>query len=84
MFWFVYIARAKAGRFYSGITTNDRERIKKHNLGKGSRFAIQQGPFELAYTLKPYLNKSEARKREIQIKGWTREKKQKLISGKWV
>jgi hypothetical protein len=28
-----------------------------------------------------YPNKSEARKREIQLKGWTRIKKEKLIRG---
>ena len=83
MSWFVYIAKAKTGRFYTGITTNDKKRIEKHNLGEGSRFAKQQGPFELVYTSNPFPNKSEARKREIQIKGWSRNKKMKLIEGNW-
>lgn len=83
MSWFVYIAKAKTGRYYTGITTNDKDRIGKHNSGKGSRFAKQQGPFELIYTSSPFPNKSEARKREIQIKGWSREKKMKLIKWEW-
>jgi putative endonuclease len=83
MSWFVYIAKARTDRFYTGITTNDKKRIDKHNSGVGSRFAKQQGPFELSYTSKPFPNKSEARKREIQIKGWSREKKLKLINGDW-
>ena len=83
MSWYVYIAKAKTGRFYTGITTNPNQRIIKHNSGKGSRFAIEQGPFELVYTSKTFSGKSEARKREIQIKGWSREKKLKLISGAW-
>lgn len=76
MSWFVYIAKAKTARYYTGITTNTEKRIIKHNSGKGSRFAIEQGPFELVYNSKSFSNKSEARKREIQIKGWSREKTQ--------
>jgi predicted GIY-YIG superfamily endonuclease len=55
----------------------------KHNAGLGSRFAINQGPFELAYVSNAFVNKSEARKREIQIKKWSRDKKLKLITGEW-
>jgi putative endonuclease len=84
MSWFVYIARAKTNRYYTGITTNPEMRIEKHNKGKGSQFARDQGPFSLAYVSPPFFSKSEARKREIQIKGWNREKKDKLIDGKWI
>lgn len=77
------MAKAKTGRYYTGITTDPDKRIIKHNSGKGSRFALEQGPFELVYTSKTFPNKSEARKREIQIKGWSRKKKLKLISGMW-
>jgi len=83
MSWYVYIAKAKTGRFYTGITTNTESRITKHNSGKGSRFARDQGPFKLVYSSKTFLNKSEARKREIQVKGWSRNKKLKLINGDW-
>jgi len=83
MFWYVYIAIAKTDRYYTGITNNPKQRIVKHNSGKGSQMAIQQGPFKIAYVSDPFPNKSAARKREIQIKGWNREKKEKLISGIW-
>ena len=82
-FWHVYIAKAKTGRYYTGITTNPNKRIVKHNMGKGSRFSIEQGPLELVYASEAFPGKSEARKREIQIKGWSVEKKLKLISGAW-
>jgi len=81
--WYVYIAKAKTGRYYTGITTNPNKRIIKHNSGKGSRFAIEQGPLELVYISKAFPYKSKVRKREIQIKGWSREKKLKLIIGVW-
>ncbi len=84
MNWYVYIAKAKTGSYYTGITPSPDMRIEKHNSGRGSRMAKQQGPFILAYVSAPFLNKSEARKREAQLKGWTREKKEKLINGEWV
>ena len=83
MVWYVYIAKAKTGRFYTGITTNSETRIIKHNAGKGSKFAIDQGPLTLVYTSAAFPDKSKARKREIQIKGWSRMKKLKLINGDW-
>jgi len=83
MNWYVYIARAKTERYYTGITTNPENRIKKHNKGKGSQLARQQGPFTIVYVSKPFPDKSSARKREVQIKGWSRIKKEKLINGKW-
>ncbi|MBT3835385.1 GIY-YIG nuclease family protein [Candidatus Peribacteria bacterium] len=81
--WYVYIAQARTGRYYVGITTSTEERIKEHNEGKGSRFAINQGPFVLVYASDAFTGKSEARKREAQIKKWTRDKKEKLIKGEW-
>ena len=84
MSWFVYIAKARTSRYYVGITTDPKKRIADHNSGKGSRFAINQGPFTLVYVSQKFSNKSEARKREIQIKGWAQSKKEKLITGEWV
>jgi putative endonuclease len=82
--WFVYIAKARTGRYYVGITTDPKERLKKHNSGKGSRFAINQGPFELVYVSPAFSSKSEARRREIQLKGWSHVKKEKLIKEVWI
>jgi putative endonuclease len=82
--WYVYIAQAHTGRYYVGITTNPQERVAEHNAGEGSRFAMQQGPFTLAYVSTVFPDKSSARKREVQIKKWTKEKKEKLIKGEWL
>ena len=82
--WFVYIAQARTGRYYTGIATDPKERVMEHNTGRGSRFAINQGPFLLVYVSLPFPDKSSARKRELQIKGWKREKKEKLIRGEWI
>jgi predicted GIY-YIG superfamily endonuclease len=83
MFWYVYIAKAVTGYYYTGITTDPVRRLIKHNSGHGSQMAKQQGPFTILYISKAPTSKSEARKREIQIKGWSRLKKERLIKGEW-
>ena len=82
--WFVYICQSRVGNYYVGISPNPMQRLEKHNSGKGSKMANDQGHFELLYVSNPFVGKSEARKREIQIKGWTRVKKEKLIAREWV
>jgi putative endonuclease len=79
--WFLYIARARTGIYYTGITTDTKRRIKDHNRGKGSSLARSQGPFTLIYTSNSLPNQSVARKLEIQVKGWTRKEKEGLIKG---
>ncbi|MDP3875163.1 MAG: GIY-YIG nuclease family protein [bacterium] len=81
--WYVYIAESRFKHLYTGITNNPELRIIKHNSGKGSQMATQQGPFVLAYVSKEFPDKSSARKREAQIKRWAKVKKEKLIQGKW-
>ena len=81
--WRAYIAKTITGRYYVGITTDTERRIEMHNAGKGSKLAKDQGPFVLVYESAPFVDKSEARKREVQLKGWSRAKKEKLIKGEW-
>lgn len=75
MSWYVYIAQAKTGRYYTGITTDPIRRITDHNKGKGAKLAIDQGLFTLKYVSTMFVTQSSARLREIQIKGWSRFKK---------
>ena len=81
--WYVYIAQAPTGRYYTGITTDPHRRIDEHNHAEGAKFAYDQGALRLLYTSPPFLDQSSARLREAQIKGWTRAKKEKLIRGEW-
>ncbi len=81
--WFVYIGQAPTCRYYTGISTDFQKRIKTHNRHEGAKFSRDQGALRLLYVSPPFGTKSEARRREIQIKGWTRVKKEKLIRGEW-
>jgi predicted GIY-YIG superfamily endonuclease len=76
------MAKAGSGYYYVGISPNPKKRVEKHNAGMGSQMARQHGSFGLLYVSEPF-NKSEARKREVQLKGWSRKKKEKLIQGEW-
>ena len=77
--WFAYIAVTESGHLYTGVSTDVGKRIQKHNSGKGAKFARMHGDFRLAYQSSA-MSKSEALKREIEIKSWSRSKKQALVS----
>lgn len=76
--WFVYILLCRDNSYYVGITPNVKRRLQLHNSGKGAQYTRIRLPVSLLYQEK-YQHKSEARKREIQLKGWSRKKKEMLI-----
>jgi putative endonuclease len=77
--WF-YILRLKSGALYTGATTNIESRYQDHLDGIGCRTTSLDPPESLLYTeQRPTF--AAARKREVQVKRWTRAKKMALISG---
>lgn len=76
--FFVYIIKNTKGYIYVGCTSNLKTRLLRHNLGYGAEFTKRNKNFKLLYS-ESYFTLSEARKRELQIKGWRREKKENLI-----
>ena len=77
---YLYILRLGSGRLYTGSTTNLDQRYKDHYSGKASRTTKIDPPIELVYSEK-LATFSEARKREAQIKRWSKAKKEALILG---
>ena len=77
--WF-YILRLKSGQLYIGSTTDLDQRYKDHCSGKACRTTQFDPPVSLVYSeeLDAF---SDARKREAQIKRWSRAKKEGLVSG---
>ncbi len=51
-------------------------------LGKGSKYTTKHGFKKVVY-IEEFENFEETRYREKQIKGWSQEKKKKLINGEW-
>ena len=64
--------------FYTGMTWNLEKRIHEHNLGIKTAIQKSRLPVRLVYWEKFGFRK-EAAMREKEIKGWRREKKEKLI-----
>jgi predicted GIY-YIG superfamily endonuclease len=67
---------------YIGQTNNLEKRIREHidHLEKAAKFTKEHGDFKLVYQ-EEFNTRLESMRREKQLKGWTRAKKEALISG---
>ena len=74
----LYILKGHRNHIYIGTTQNLDKRITRHKNGDGAEFTKRNKAFELVYT-ETYPTLIEVRRRESQIKGWRREKKENLI-----
>lgn len=70
----------KSGGLYIGATTDLNQRYKDHCSGKASQTTKLDPPVALLYS-EGFETFSEARKRETQIKRWSRSKKEALVAG---
>jgi predicted GIY-YIG superfamily endonuclease len=76
--WYLYIVRCNDDTLYTGITKDIDDRINIHNSSKGAKYTRSRLPVELIYS-EEHESESSVRKREMEIKSWTREKKIELI-----
>ncbi|MBI4118134.1 MAG: GIY-YIG nuclease family protein [Parcubacteria group bacterium] len=76
--YFVYMMKNSINKLYVGITQNPDARARHHNEQRGAKFTKYKTDFGIVF-LEKYTTLAEARKREIQIKKWRREKKENLI-----
>jgi predicted GIY-YIG superfamily endonuclease len=76
--WFCYIVRCNDESFYVGIARDVPERIKRHNWGVGPAYTAKRRPVELVWS-ESCQDSEAARRREREIKGWSRSKKLALI-----
>jgi putative endonuclease len=76
--YYVYILLCSDGSLYTGISNNPDQRFKDHKNGKGGRYTRLHKPVNRVY-LEKIGSRSDALKRELQIKGWTRKKKIKIL-----
>jgi putative endonuclease len=77
---YVYILRCADGTCYVGVTTDVVARTESHNAGRGPRFTARQRPVTFVYS-EPQPNMETARRHEVQIKHWSRAKKEAIIAG---
>jgi predicted GIY-YIG superfamily endonuclease len=81
--WYVYIVKCQDDSYYTGCTWSPPDRAEQHISGPGSGYTRKHGFKEIVY-IEEHEDLETARRRERQIKDWSRKKKEKLISGEWV
>ena len=77
---FIYILLCSDGSYYVGHTEDLEQRLAAHNAGKGAIYTSLRRPVSLVYS-ETCESKAAAVARAIQIKKWSRAKKQSLIAG---
>jgi putative endonuclease len=81
---FVYMLRCADGSFYVGSATGEdlTLRIAQHQAGTFEGYTSLRRPVELVWS--EYFDRiTDAIATERKIKGWSRAKKQALITGDW-
>jgi predicted GIY-YIG superfamily endonuclease len=76
--WYCYMLRCGDGSLYVGITNDLEDRLREHNRGKDSVYTAKRRPVTLVWS-EPHPTKRAARRREMEIKGWSRRKKAGLL-----
>ena len=76
---FTYILECSDGSYYTGSTINLELRLKQHKNGEGANHTKKRLPVKLIY-FEEFNRIDEAFYREKQIQGWSRKKKEALIS----
>ena len=82
MFW-VYILRCSDGSYYTGHTDNLDVRLHQHNITEQNSYVSYGKRFELVWS-ETFPTRELALATELQLKGWSRKKKEAMMRGDWV
>jgi putative endonuclease len=79
--YFVYILQCSDGTFYTGIARDVSRRLRQHNgeISGGAKYTSKRRPVLLKYS-EIQETRSLAMKRELKIKAFSRDQKQKLFT----
>jgi len=80
--FFLYILRCADGTFYTGHTDDLERRVAQHQAGTLPGYTHDRRPVELVFS-ETFPTREEALARELQVKDWSRAKKDALIRGDW-
>jgi putative endonuclease len=79
--WFIYILECADGSLYTGMTNDLERRFSEHKDGKGGHYTASHAVTKRVHS-EEFKTRSDAAKREAEIKSWPREKKLNLIKRK--
>lgn len=75
---YMYILECSDGSYYTGSTWDLAKRLWEHEHGLGAHHTAKHLPVKLVYC-EPCERMEDAFRREKQVQGWSRRKKQALI-----
>ena len=78
--YYLYLALCENNSIYTGVTNNLNRRLTEHRTRSGGWHTKLYPAIKFLHTEK-FQTKQEAIRREKQLKGWTRAKKEALIKG---
>lgn len=76
--WHLYLLQCGDGTLYCGIAVDVAARLQQHQAGKGAKYTRGRGPLTLVHT-EACGTRSNALKRERQVKQWPRAAKLALF-----
>ncbi len=78
--WYIYILRCADNSLYTGVTTDCERRLHEHNHSpRGAKYTKARRPVKLTYQ-EAAANRSEAQRREAEIKRLSAPQKEALIA----
>lgn len=76
--YYAYLARCNDDTLYAGYTNDIKNREEAHNEGNGAHYTRMRRPVKIVY-FEEFVNRSEAMKREYQLKHLSKKEKEGLI-----
>lgn len=78
--FYTYILLCADNSYYTGQTDDMETRLAQHHAGGHCLYTAKRRPVRLVWC-ETFPTRNEAKTAELQIKGWTRAKKEALIRG---
>lgn len=80
-FW-VYMLQCADRSYDVGHTDELEKRVLQHEAGELGGYTSTRRPIRVVFT-QEFASREEALAAELQIKGWSRKKKEALVRGDW-
>lgn len=77
--YYFYLLRCSDGSLYAGICIDLQQRVETHQNGKGAKYTRSRLPVTLAYQER-LPSKGGALRRELEVRKWTKQRKERLVS----
>lgn len=83
MAYWVYILNCSDNSYYTGHTDNLEQRLSEHMNGDFiGCYTFKRRPLNLVFS-QEFSTREDALSSELQIKGWSRKKKEAMMRGDW-